>query len=335
MRNDPSFTITVPNTTPPIGQKFSSRAKRFPVTVHKTEVDHAIPKGKSVPAVEDFSKQGPIHKKPHPLYKRRGFREKPLDERKTFLKENFISFISSTSHQAKNCTATIQCSECDSETHIAALHPGPAPWCKGEHFSPAFQHGGEVEEHPTTTIATSSCTKVCGNGFRGRSCSKICLVNVSCKDHPNMKLKTYAILDDQSIKSLAKSAFFDKFSVTENASHTMKICAGTSEILGCRAKGFLVEYIDNSARFTLPTLIECNELPDNRAEIPTTDAAWNHTHLKPIARNLPPLDQKAEILLLLGRDIIEVHNVLEQHNGPPHAPFAQKIALGWVIEMSV
>ncbi|RXN11518.1 hypothetical protein ROHU_029945 [Labeo rohita] len=111
----------------------------------------------------------------------------------------------------------------------------------------------------------------------------------------------------------------------------MKTCAGTSEILGRRAKGFIVESIDNSISFTLPTLIECNELPDNRAEIPTPDAARNHAHLKSIARKIPSLDPEAEILLLLGRDIIEVHKVLEQRNGPPHAPFAQKIALGWVI----
>ncbi|KAL0146553.1 hypothetical protein M9458_058184 [Cirrhinus mrigala] len=98
-----------------------------------------------------------------------------------------------------------------------------------------------------------------------------------------------------------------------------------------KTKGFIVESIDNSVSLTLPTLIECNKLPDNRAEIPTPDAARNHAHLKSIARKIHTLDPEAEILLLLGRDIIEVHKVLEQRSGPPHAPFAQKLALGWVI----
>nr|XP_055046841.1 uncharacterized protein LOC129432444 [Misgurnus anguillicaudatus] len=334
MRNDPSFKFNLPNTMQPTGQKFSFREKRLPVAVHKTEVEHGIPTVKSKLVGEDFSKQCPIHKKPHPLHKCRGFREKPIDERKAFLKEHAICFrcCSSTSHQARNCTSTIQCSECDSERHIAALHPGPAPWSKNETVRPVIHHGGEDDEKTITTVATSSCTKVCGNGFRGRSCSKICLVNIYCKDHPQIKLKTYAILDDQSNKSLAKSTFFDKFNVIDHASpYTLKTCTGTSEILGRRAKGFIIESINDSASFTLPTLIECNELPDNRAEIPTPDAAWNHAHLKSVAHKIPPLDPEAEILLLLGRDIIEVHKVLEQRNGPRHAPFAQKLALGWVI----
>nr|XP_055056164.1 uncharacterized protein LOC129440699 [Misgurnus anguillicaudatus] len=334
MRNDPSFKFNLPNTMQPTGQKFSSREKRLPVAVHKTEVEHGIPTVKSKLVGEDFSKQCPIHKKPHPLHKCRGFREKPIDERKAFLREHAICFrcCSSTSHQARNCTSTIQCSECDSERHIAALHPGPAPWSKNETVRPVIHHGGEDDEKTITTVATSSCTKVCGNGFRGRSCSKICLVNIYCKDHPQIKLKTYAILDDQSNKSLAKSTFFDKFNVIDHASpYTLKTCTGTSEILGRRAKGFIIESINDGASFTLPTLIECNELPDNRAEIPTPDAAWNHAHLKSVAHKIPPLDPDAEILLLLGRDIIEVHKVLEQRNGPRHAPFAQKLALGWVV----
>lgn len=51
-------------------------------------------------------------------------------------------------------------------------------------------------------------------------------------------------------------------------------------------------------------------------------------HLKPIADKIPPLDLSAEILLLLGRDIIRVHKV---RNGRHNAPYAQQLDLGWVI----
>lgn len=40
---------------------------------------------------------------------------------------------------------------------------------------------------------------------------------------------------------------------------------------------------------------------------------------------------QADILLLLGRDVIQAHYVLEHGNGPPNHPFTQRLALGWVI----
>lgn len=72
-------------------------------------------------------------------------------------------------------------------------------------------------------------------------------------------------------------------------------------------------------------------LPDNRNEIPTPVAACYHPHLKDIAAEIPDLATKANILLLLGRDIIQAHKALDQRSGPPNAPFAQQLALGWVI----
>lgn len=60
-------------------------------------------------------------------------------------------------------------------------------------------------------------------------------------------------------------------------------------------------------------------LPNNRDEIPTPAAAHAHRHLGDIARKIPPLDKNAEILLLLGRDILSVHKVRSLINGPQDA----------------
>ncbi|XP_058887670.1 uncharacterized protein LOC131738129 [Acipenser ruthenus] len=128
MRNNPSFITSTSSAAPPKGEKISMRTARAPITVHKTEVDNAIQKDESKKK-DDHNKQCPIHKKPHPLQKCRGFREKPLEERKTFLRENSICFrcVSSTAHQAKNCKAVIQCSECEATSILQALHACPAP----------------------------------------------------------------------------------------------------------------------------------------------------------------------------------------------------------------
>ena len=65
-------------------------------------------------------------------------------------------------------------------------------------------------------------------------------------------------------------------------------------------------------------------------EIPTPEVALQYQHLKAIATCIPELDKYAKNLLLLGRDIVRVHKVRDQVNGPHNAPFAQKLDLGWV-----
>ena len=92
-----------------------------------------------------------------------------------------------------------------------------------------------------------------------------------------------------------------------------------------------MEAIDGGVAIDLPPLIECSEIPNNRLEIPTPEAALHHAHLKFIAPHIPALDPKAQILLLLGRDVVRVHKAREQINGPHDAPFAQRLDLGWVL----
>ncbi|MEE6525740.1 hypothetical protein FKM82_025948 [Ascaphus truei] len=47
-----------------------------------------------------------------------------------------------------------------------------------------------------------------------------------------------------------------------------------------------------------------------------------------IANHIRPIEQGAKLLLLLGRDIMRVHKVRKQHNGPHNAPYAQRLDLG-------
>ncbi|XP_060787641.1 uncharacterized protein LOC132892997 isoform X1 [Neoarius graeffei] len=56
-----------------------------------------------------------------------------------------------------------------------------------------------------------------------------------------------------------------------------------------------------------------------------------HPHLRAIASEVPQLDPDAQILLLLGRDVLRVHKVRQHINGPNDAPFAQRLDLGWVL----
>lgn len=62
--------------------------------------------------------------------------------------------------------------------------------------------------------------------------------------------------------------------------------------------------INSSIILTLPTLLECSEIPDNTAEIPLPQVAQKYSHLKSIASEVSLLDPNTQILLLLGHDIL-------------------------------
>ncbi|XP_038062985.1 uncharacterized protein LOC119733659 [Patiria miniata] len=336
-RNDPSFTISSNNSGPMRADKPTTRntSMRAPISVHKTDVSIVAESSADSDAKKsDPGKSCPLHQKPHPLKKCRAFRAKTIDERRAFLRENGICFkcCASISHLAKECVIPLKCTECNSNHHSTAMHPGPAPWTL-KAFTPTPQHGGEEEvAQSSPPVVNSQCTEVCGEGLSAKSCAKICLVKVYPQDQPESAVEMYAVIDDQSNRSLAKSDFFDQFDIRSSPSpYSLRTCAGVTEMTGRKADGFQIEAVNGGVSLPLPPLIECNEILNNRAEIPTPDVALHHAHLKSVAPYIPKLDPNAEILLLLGRDILRVHKVREQINGPHNAPFAQRLDIGWVL----
>ncbi len=291
------------------------------MSVHKTEVlpNSSYESYGNAKKTDDCNKLCPVHKKPHALLKCRAFREKRIEERRTFLKESNICFrcCVSSAHFAKQCKTKVQCSECGNDNRNTALHPGPAPWSK--ETDPDVEHGGEQGASLPSEI-TSKCTQVCGGNLTDRSCSKICLVKVCPAGHPDPAIRLYAIHDEQSNRSLVRSELFEIFNDNGTSSpYSLRACAGLKETMGRRATGYIVESLDSTVHVPLPSLIECN-IPNNREEIPTPNAALHHPHLKSVTQLIPELDPNTHILMLLGWDIIRVHKVHKQRSGPNDAP---------------
>lgn len=143
----------------------------------------------------------------------------------------------------------------------------------------------------------------------------MCLINVYLKGCPEHRKKMYVILDEQSNLSLVRSAFYDIFSIQgAGSSYILKTCPSIIHTSGRRAMDFVIA-LDGAVFLALPTFIECNLTPNNKEEIPAPEVATHHHHLKAIAAKIPTLDPTAETLLLLGRDIIHVHQVCSHFNG--------------------
>ena len=131
---------------------------------------------------------------------------------------------------------------------------------------------------------------------------------------------------------MAKSEFFDHFNEnTQEIEYVLSSCSGHVTTTGRQASGYIIESLDGSTKLSLPTLIECNQIPNIREEIPTPEVAKYHEHLSDIADEIPPYDPSAPILLLIGRDMIAAHHVLDQRIGQSNSPYAQKLRFGWVV----
>ncbi|XP_026010486.1 uncharacterized protein LOC113013640 [Astatotilapia calliptera] len=332
MRNDPSFAMSKANThVPSPTEKLRSYSRKPTVSAHKMDITAESDQNNLSPKkMEEPDRQCPIHKKPHPLKKCKLFRDKTIEERQAYLKEHHICYrcCGSVQHIAKNCKAVVKCIECDSLKHLSAMHPGPTPAPK----STTPGNNDNEEQIESSPSVESKCTEVCGQGDSPRSCSKISLVKVYPAGQKERAIKMYAVIDDQSNRSLVKSEFFSLFKINAKPTpYTLKTCSGREQTSGRRAVNFFLESLDGEVNIQLPPLIECDSVPDNRSEIPSPEIAQHHPHLLPVTDNIPPVDHHAPILLLLGRDVIRVHKVREQINGPNDAPYAQRLDLGWVI----
>ena len=337
-RNDPNLALEVPDDSP---QKHHNPRPRRTYRTEITDEQDNLEKS----LTHDPMKWCVFHEKPHPLAKCRAFRSKPIEERKNLLRKNRICYrcVASMSHLAKDCHCTIKCSECQSEKHLTAMHAGKPPEQKKDEVKDSSSEnnqsqGGENKgkssppNHGGETTATAKCTELCGDKYGGRSCSKICLANVYLKSHPEGKIKTYVVIDDQSNCSLAKPKLFELLNIDgSKTSYTLKTCAGTSKLEGRCAENLVIESLDGRKVHTLPSIIECDVIPDSKEEIPTPAVGKAHPHLKEIANKIPEIDPEADILLLVGRNVPQLHKVHESRNGKGASPWAQRLDLGWVI----
>ena len=150
------------------------------------------------------------------------------------------------------------------------------------------------------------------------------------KDHIDLVIKAYVVIDDQSISTLGTPELFDKLGIEgEEIPYVLSSCNGKIQTSGRRAHTFIIESFDSSVALDLPVVTECDVIPDNRNEIPTPDITRHYHHLHNLESMIPSLDDDAKIVLLVGRDLLK--DQLDQRIGSDSAPYAQKLPLGWAI----
>lgn len=244
----------------------------------------------------------------------------------------------SSQHGAKSCSKSESIlsnvtQQNESETENAADSYQKKPSKSQPATYDETSQSGEQREQTIGTVA-SKCTEICGslNDTNSKSCSKIVLVNAYLDNNVENIVKCYCTIDEQSNRSLIKPELLSMLGFQgESHEYLLKTCHGSMMVSGRRANNVVIQSLDRSSTYSLPTLIECAHIPCDKNEICKPENARRHKHLQHIADQIPQYDDKSDILLLLGRDCIEAHYVLDQVLGPAGSPFAQKLGLGWVV----
>ena len=310
--NDPGFDFTyVDNTDESTGRNRSAGNR---VSVTKTVVEEPEKSSETRTPTRCL-----IHNATHSLEECKTFISLPIDGKKEILRKHGHCYrCIDGKHLSKNCRITVKCAKCGSKWHRTIMHVD---------FSrpsvPVGDNGGEN----VVTI----CTEICGR-FKGKSCAKIVLVNIHHRESDERPVQVYAILDEQSTHSLAGTDLFDLFNPdAPYENYPLETCSGQIMAEGRISSGFVITSLDSQITIDLPEIIECDKIPSNRQEIPTPEVAAGFLHLKDIAQFIPPLNPCAAVSLLIGRDLLSVHHIMDQRIGLPREPFAQKVNLGWVI----
>ena len=158
------------------------------------------------------------------------------------------------------------------------------------------------------------------------------LADIYREDRPNEVHRVYAIVGDQSNASIISTALADKMNAEgPEWKYYLSTCGGTKEVrYGSRLTGLIIRSIHGRTS-RLPTLIECDGIPQDKKEIPTPEVAREHPHFRSIAVEIPPRDKEAKIQLLIVSDAPELLEVRAFKKSPKGAPWTQKLSLGWTI----
>ena len=113
-------------------------------------------------------------------------------------------------------------------------------------------------------------------------------MNVYSKENPNKRLTLYPLIDDQSNVTLAKSELFDYMGVPNFHTHffTLTSCAGRIHPSGRKISGLIMATKDRYVDKEQPIITECNEIPNEKREIPTLEVITNIGHLQSLP--IPP-----------------------------------------------
>ena len=196
-------------------------------------------------------------------------------------------------HRAADCKSKCRCDVCQYQ-HLTIMHRGPK----------------ENNERYTDSAAQTDrdnkvlCTQICQDN-KGKSCSKTLLIDIYMKGIPDKTIRAYCIIDEQSNTTLVDDKIVNFFGVQfpmqeisiNFASQNCELQTSGHVVSDLMVRGILEDEI-----ILLPNAISVPNIANTLNEVATPDIARKHKHVEKFANCFPDFDDKAEVLLLIGRD---------------------------------
>ncbi|XP_071944669.1 uncharacterized protein [Antedon mediterranea] len=235
----------------------------------------------------------PLHEGKHPLVKCRVFIAKSYLEKKKLIKDYKLCF---------RCLGRLRILKRTPQQEVKniekndSVQPKQVKNVEKNTSTPPKQVGKNASATNELEYLSPSCLDICGREGVSRSCSKIFLANVYLKENPDKVVKTYVLIDEQSNKSLVAIKMFDLLEISgELINYRIKTCNGEKKTTGRKLQSVDFEAINREVQIILPNLLECEEIPGNKSEIPTPEVAMAFPHLESIAAKIPSIDKSAEV----------------------------------------
>ncbi len=155
----------------------------------------------------------------------------------------------------------------------------------------------------------------------------------SHKDHPNIEVCVYALLDDGSDSTFVKDLVAKDLGVSgTKMSLKLNTMHGQTSVPVHRIDGLVVQKFDRSeSSIPLPKTYSREAIPSSREQIPTPEIASQWAHLECIKKQIPSLQRSMEIGLLIGCNCPQALKPQEVIPGSEDDPYTIKTRLGWGI----
>ena len=250
----------------------------------------------------------------HNLVECTAFFNLTLDQKTELIKKTKLCFRCVLSdHIASKCKAKVKCSKCNSDRHLTLHHKERTKKNEERRETETGNQGDGEEKHANDDEdekVTSTQTKVSAISDMAVSCSKIVLIDIFHPSRPNNIVRTYAMIDEQSNASMISPSLIDQLGIqSPKEKYLLSTCSASKEVkFGRGVSGLLIRSLNCTCE-ELPTVIECDNIPKDKREIPTPELAKRYNHLRSIANDIPPINPDGEIQLLIGRNAPEIMKV--------------------------
>ena len=255
------------------------------------------------------------------------FKSKSYDDRVTFIKQNRLCFnCLIRGHTTKQCYKSPQCPKCKTRHHVL-VHV--------EKCSDNNDRSGQSDISNDSVSDKASSSRVVANSavilddIPISNVQKINLRIVPVTIHgQNVKVTTYALLDNGSNVSLCTNDLLNKLNVNR-ARTSMNITTVTSSVsLNSFKTSFNISAVNENRLVHIDEVLSVDKLPISMSSMISKNDMSIYDHLQDI--HIPDIDS-SEVQLLIGCDSPEVFFVEDQRRGRKNEPYAIKTILGWSI----